>query len=542
MAEFKNKTDSPEELFKRFKDAQNRMLLQRSRLEDAYDLTLPNRANFDENVPGEQRNIQIFDSTASEGLKQYANDVQSILMPPFQRWAKFVPGTEVPEAQEDAVREDLERVTEIVFHYLEQSNFYQVSAQAFEDMGISTGIMVLEEGPDSAPLLFRAIAISEIAFSEGRDSTIQNFWRLFKTTLRESVLMWPDLQLTSNLQARLKSDPDGEVQLIEGSILVPGERAAADEFQYYIQAMDDKNNLLLNEKRDRSAFIGFRAAKTTGEVIGYGPILRILPAIRALNGMAEYDLRSFKFAAIGAYMVDNSGVLNPFNVTVEPGALIPIEPSMSGKDPIRPIQTSGAPQLTLEKIQAMQANIRQALISQPLPPQVKAGVSATEVSIREQFWVRQNSAAFGRISVELIEPVLAGIVAILSKRGLIPPIVINKTQVAIKYESPLIAIQDQEDVAKVQQNIELVQSTFGEQGVAVAFNQGELNSYISEKLGVPAKLVNSAAQIKQILTQQQQAAQAQAQAAAQAQPGLPAGQVGQPQLPLASQGQQAPGP
>jgi len=540
MAEFKNKTDSNDELFKRFKDAQNRMLLQRNRLEDAYDLTLPNRANFRQNVPGEQRNVEIFDTTAAEGLKQYANDVQSILMPPFQRWAKLVPGTEVPEAQEDAVREELEKVTEILFHYLDQSNFYQVSAEALEDMGISTGIMVLEEGPIDNPFIFRSVAISESAFSEGRGGKIQNFWRLFKTTLRQAMLMWPDLNLTSNLRARLQSDPDGKVELIEGSVLVPGKTQADDEFQYYIQAMDEDNPLLLNEKRDRNAWIGFRAGKTTGEIIGYGPILRVLPSIRALNGMAEYDLRSFKFAAIGAYMVDNSGVLNPFNVTIEPGALIPIEPSLSGKDPIRPIQTGGAPELTLEKIQAMQGVIRQALVSQPLPPQVKAGVSATEVSIRQQFWVRQNSASFGRISVELIEPTLANSIAILIKKGLIPPLVIDKTRVAIKYESPLIAIQDQEDVAKVQQNIELVQSTYGEQGVAVAFDQGELNSYISQKLGVPAKLVNSAAKIKQILTgiqqQQQQAAAAQAQAA------LPAGQVGQPQLPLATQAQQAPGP
>lgn len=539
MAEFKNKTDSPAELFKRFKDAQNRMLLQRSRLEDAYDLTLPNRANFRQNVPGEQRNLQIFDSTAAEALGQYANDVQSILMPPFQRWAKLVPGTEVREAQQDQVREELETISDTLFHYLDQSNFYQVSAEALEDMGISTGIMVLEEGSEDKPLKFRSVAISEVSFTEGRDGKIQNFWRLFQTTLREAVLMWPQMKLSDNLESRLRSDADGKVELIEGSVVVPGKNSLDDEFQYYVQSMDDKSELLLNEKRDRSSWLGFRAAKTTGETIGYGPVLRVLPSIRSLNGMSEYDLRSFKFAAIGAFMVNNSGVLNPFETTVEPGALIPIQPSLDGKDPIRPIQTSGAPQLTLEKIQAMQAKIRQALVSEPLPPEVKAGISATEISIRQRNWVRQNSAAFGRISVELIEPALAGVLAILVKRGLVPPIIIDQKRVAIKYESPLIAIQDQEDVAKVQQNVELVQSTYGEQGVAVAFNQGELNSYISEKLGVPAKLVNSPAKIKQILQgmqQQQQQQQAQAQA------GLPAGQVGQPQLPLASQGQQAPGP
>ena len=528
MARFTNKTDSPEKLFNRYTDARDRMLLQRHRLEDGYDLSLPNRANFRENLPGQQRNLEIFDTTAIEGVQDYANDIQSILMPPYQRWARFVTGQEVPEAQQEAVQEELDDITDIVFRHLEQSNFYQVSAEALEDVAISTGIMMIEEGTQDNPLVFRSMAISEIAFSEGRNGKLQNFWRKFRISLRQATLMWP-LDLTSNLQMRLKDNPDGMVELIEGFVLVPGKTELTDEFQYYIQDMDSKK-LLLNEKRNIQSFYGFRAAKTTGEMIGYGPILRTLPSIRALNGMQEWDLRAFKFAAMGPYLVENSGVINPFTVTIEAGSIIPIESSVSGKDPIRPLQTGGQPQIALEKIRSMQLTIRDALTSKPLPAEQKSGVSATDSAIRERDWIRRNGAVFGRLTVEMIEPSILGSVHILAKKKIIPEIIIDKKRISIKYESPLIAIQDQEDLAAVEKNVEFVQATFGAQGVAVAFDQGELNKYVSEKSGVPVRLVNSPAKIKEILEKQQEEAQQQAQ---QQQSQLAAGQVQQPQLPLA---------
>lgn len=532
MPKFNNKTDTPEQLFKRYLKARNRMNLQRNRLEDAYDYTLPNRVNFEEEEPGSPRNIQIFDDTAPHGLIQYANDVQSILTPPYQRWAKLVPGVDVPEARKKQFEITLEEVTDVLFRHFEQSNFYQVAAEAILDMGISTGIMVFEEGTEDDPFIFRSIPINEVAFEEGRNGALQNFWRKFKLSLRQITLKWPDIKLPSNLQDQLKNDPDEKVELIEGLVLVPGKTVEGDEFQYYIQDMSTQK-LLLEEKREWSPWVGFRAAKTTGEVIGYGPILRVLPTIRGLNQMQEWDLRSFKFSALGVMLVENSGVLNPFNVTIEPGSLVPIESSVSGKDPIRPLQGGGDARITLEKIQARQAVINQALFSQPLPAETKSGVSATEIAIRQQNWVRQNSAAFGRLSVEFIEPIIKIGINILAKKKLIPitNLKVDNKNVQIKYESPLIAIQDQQDVQKVQQGVEFIASSFGAQGLSIAYDLPKVNVFVNRKLGVPAELVKSEEEMAKQLQgiQQQQIAEQAAQQAAQ----LPPGQVEQPELPLA---------
>ncbi len=536
MATFRNKTDTPEQLFKRFMHAKNRMELQRDRLQNAYDLALPNRANFDESVAGEQRNLQIFDDTAPHGLTKFANDVQSILMPPYQRWATLVPGHEVTEEEEPAARERLEEMTDVFFNYLEQSNFYQVSAESILDMGISTGIMIFEEGTDDNPFVFRSISISEVAFEEGRRGQLQNFWRQFKTTMRQLMLKWPNAKLTSSLKARLSSDPDETVELIEGLVLVPGKTELTDEFEYYVQDMQDKS-LIIDERRDWLTWIGFRANKTTDEVIGYGPILRVLPTIRVLNQMQEWDLRSFKFAALGVMLIENSGVLNPFNTVVEPGSLIPIEPSVSGKDPIRPLKSGQDPRITLEKIQARQAVINDALFSNPLPPETKSGVSATEISIRQENWVRQNTAAFGRLTVELIEPTISIGMNILIKKKLIKSIgfKIDKKRVSIKYKSPLIAIQDQQDVRGLQEAIQAIQESQGAEGVLVAYNVAEVNKFINEKLGVPSKLVATVGEMEQKLNTIKQSQQQQQAAAQQAQ--LAPGQVEQPQLPLAPEGQ-----
>lgn len=534
MATFKNKTDSPKQLFERYEKAQNRMLLQRTRLESAYDYSLPNRANFRESAPGEQRNIQIFDQTAPNGLIQYGNDVQSILMPPYQRWAKLIAGSEIPENEKKAVNEQLELVTDIFFKQLEQSNFYQVVSEAILDMGISTGIMIFEEGTKDNPFVFRSIPISQVAFEEGRNGKLQNFWRRFQVSLRQAVILWPNMILTDNLRMRLQKVPDEKITLIEGTVLVPGTEEINDEFQYYIQDLDSKK-ILLEEKRQWNPWIGFRAGKTTGEQIGYGPVLRVLPSIRAVNKMQEWDLRAFKFAALGVFLVENNGVLNPFNTAIEPGAEIPVEPSVSGKDPIRPLQAAGDPKITLEKIQAMQASINQALFSQPLPPETKSGISATEISIRMQEWVRQNSAAFGRLTVELIEPIITIGIPILLKMGIIKLLTakIDRKIIDIKYESPLIAIQNQQDVQSVTQAVQIIQESQGAEGVLIAYNVIELNQWINEKLGVPAKLVNSPQKMTAILNQRQQ--QSELQAAAQQQAQLAPGQVQQPQLPLAQQ-------
>lgn len=528
----KPKIEPPQVRFKRYESAKTRMDLQRDRLEDAYDLTVPNRANFPEHATGEQRNLEMFDNTASTGVLEYANNIQSILMPPYQRWAKLVPGPEASQ-QDKNLKEGLEKITDIFFRHLEQSNFYQASAVSLQDVAISTGVLIIEEGPQDNPLIFRSVSISEVAFEEGRNGKIQNFWRLFEMSLREAVLMWPNMQLTPEMQAQLRSEPDEKVKLIEGTVLLPGKEEIDDKFLYYIQTEGGDKDLLL-EIREWNPWNAFRAAKTTQEVIGYGPVLAVLPSIRALNRMSEWMLRAYKFNALGIWMVENAGVLNPFTTILDPGGIVNIQPTTSGKDPIRPLQGGGQPQITLEMIQAQQAIVRQALFSNPLPEDPKSGVSATEISIRQQNWVRQNSAAFGRLTVELIEPIIATSLAILQKKEIIKlpdgkKLKIDKKAVDIKYESPLIAIQDEQDVQKFQNAASIIQSAFGENGLVAAYKLPETNQFINTKLGIPSSIVNSEAEMKQMLGNIQQAQQQQAQ--------LEAGQVQQPQLPLAPQPQ-----
>lgn len=515
--------------YKRYIRARDKMDLHRTVLEDAYDLTIPNRANFEDWSEGEQRNLEIFDNTAQLSVLQFSNDVQSILLPPYQKWAKLIPGFNAPQ-NDDTYKLFLEQVTDMFFNYIEQSNFYQTSAVSLQDAAISTGIMIVEEGPDDNPLIFRSVPISEVAFEEGRNEKLQNFWRCFEVSLRDAMLMWPGLRLTQQMQTQIESDPDEKVKLIEGTVLLPGKEEIDDKFLYYIQTENGTEDLL-QEVRDWNPWIAFRLAKKTGEALGYGPVLSILPTIRALNKMSEWMLRAFKFNALGIYMVENAGIQNPFTTILEPGATINIEPTSSGKDPIRPIQQSGQPQISFEIIQSYQQVVKDRMQSNPLPDPPKSGVSATEISIRQENWVRQNAAAFGRLTVELLEPIIVTSLKILQKKGIIKLVnpeafKIDRKIIDIKYESPLIAIQDQQDVQDFQNAVGIIQSAFGQQGLVVAYDMKKANKYINEKLNIPISIVNSESQMDSMISNLQQAQQQSVQQ-------LGPGQVEEPQLPLA---------
>ena len=77
----------------------------RVEFEDLYDeifeYCLPQRQGFKNYSAGQRRDDKIFDETAVVGIQEFASRLQSGLTPNFARWADFVTGQEVPDAEKD---------------------------------------------------------------------------------------------------------------------------------------------------------------------------------------------------------------------------------------------------------------------------------------------------------------------------------------------------------------------------------------------------------------------------------------------------------
>jgi hypothetical protein len=490
---------------KRYEVAKSRMDQWLGLLEDAYKYAIPDRDDFFDKSEAENRMDDIFDSTAIEGVQNFANNIQIILTPPFSRWATLIPGDLVSKSkgftdqEKKSIKEKLEEVTEILFKHLQASNFSLKSNESLQDLSVGTGIMILNEGSDDDPFQFGAVPISQVAIGEGGNGSIENFWRAWNIEIRLVEEKWPGIKLTPDLESLAKNAPDQKVKVLEGSIHYP-QNDSEHEYCYYVQSMKGGFEDMLFEWRDYNAFTGFRAALSPGEILGRGPVLRVLPDIKVINKMKEMTLKGAAMRAFPVTLVENDAVINPDKFDLEAGDIIPIEPSVSGKDPIRPMQVGGDVNFAQLMIKDLTETIKDALFADPLgDPEETSQQTATQTEIRQSNWIKKNAATFSRLTDEWLNEILNKCIIILRKKNIINDIVINgKTvelklkdkSIAIQYASPLLSIQDQADAQKTQTYLQWLVDTFGETALSTTPKVADTQIWMAEKMGVPSKLIN----------------------------------------------------
>lgn len=94
--------------------------------------------------------------------------------------------------------------------------------------------------------------------------------------------------------------------------------------------------MVLSEGRfEKSPFINFRWLKAPGEIYGRSPVMKALPDIKTANKVVELVLKNASIAVTGIWQADDDGVLNPANIKLVPGAIIPKAVGSSGLTPWR---------------------------------------------------------------------------------------------------------------------------------------------------------------------------------------------------------------
>ena len=160
----------------------------------------------------------------------------------------------------------------------------------------------------------------------------------------------------------------------------------------------------------------------------------------------------------------------------------------------------------------MRNNIKRALYNDMLGDPNKTPASATEVAERMADLSRRIGSAFGRLQVELVQPVLQRVIHILKKQGRIEVPVLNGREIKVKSVSPLAQAQANQDITAISRFLELTQGAFGPETLQLLVNSEETAAYLAKKFGVPDNLIRDESQRKEIVALMQQMQQSQAQA------------------------------
>jgi hypothetical protein len=472
-------------VWSRYQRAKQRRRCWESLWRECYTFALPQRGSGfgSEFRPGANPSERLFDGTALDGVEQLGASLLAELTPPWSQWFGLVPGRDVGPIQHGAVAEALDRVTQTVQAHFDRSNFAVEIHQSFLDLvTVGSATLLLEEAPVGGLSAFRvsAVPMSEILFEAGPDGQIDGHFRERSLPLDVLQARFSGSEPVKSAGAACQGPHEPSVAVVEA--VLPHEGG----FAYVALRADDPSRptALATGRFESSPFISFRWVKGAGEIYGRSPVMTALPDIKTANKVVELILKNASIAVTGIWQADDDGVLNPANIKLVPGSIIPKAVGSSG---LTPLQAPGRFDVSNLVLEDLRARIRHTLLVDRLGPVGGARMTATEVVARASEMTRLLGATYGRLQAELLTPLLSRAIAILRRRGEIPDIALDGRTVDLQYKSPLARTQARQDVQEILLWLETT-AQMGAEAAAVV-DQRATARWLGDRLGVPGHLM-----------------------------------------------------
>lgn len=479
--------------------------------QDCYDYTLPQAGNFSGlRRPGQERTSKIFDATAMDAVDQLAASLLGSLTPTWSQWFGLKPGPDLSPQEAERLAPLLEKTARVIQDHFDRSNFAVEIHQAYLDLIVGgTGSLYFQEsdpGHHSA-FKFAAVPLAHVCFEEGDSGLLDHTYRALSLTREQMMTRYLALSgmEAEAFAALLEASPEEEQAYTVYEIVEP----VGLSYRYRALLMRDNAAPVVLAQSDfaQSPFINFRWVKFPGEIYGRSPVMKTLPDIKTANKIVELVLKNASIAVTGIWQADDDGVLNPANINLTPGSIIP---KAIGSKGLQPLEMPGRFDVSELMLESLQARIRHALLTDKLGPLNGPRMTATEVLERAAQVSLLLGATYGRLQSELLTPLIMRAFSILKRRGEVPDIALDGRYVAIDYRSPLARAQGQRNV---QNTLSWVNSVIkmGAEGAA-SVNIPQTVRYLGEALGVPSDLVHKdiisrqtlpAAAIGQVNTQSQ---------------------------------------
>lgn len=475
----------PADLLARYRRAHDRRAPWEAHWRDCIAYTLPQRdgavAPAD---PGQRATERIFDATAGDAAEQLAASLLAELTPPWSRWIGLAPGPGLDDAEAARLAPRLADAEAVLQGHFDRSNFAVEMHQCFLDLVVlGTACLSFEEAALGSPSAFRftAVPLREAVLAEGPDGQLDVTYRRSELTGAQLVGRFGRAQAPEAALAGA-SDAEGQRFPVVEAVLPDG--SAYDYAAVLDAAAGDGPRVLAEGRFGRSPFVNFRWMKAPGEVYGRSPVMRALPDIRTANKVVELTLKNASIAVTGIWQADDDGVLNPATVRLVPGTIIPKAVGSSGLTPLAAPGQFDVSELVLSDLRdRIQRTLLTGQLGQPASPHM----TATEVLERSQETARVLGATYGRLQAELLTPLVARALSILSRRGEVDGLSLDGRTVQLQLRAPLAQLQAQKDVANTVGWIERV-AALGDAGLATV-DLAAAARWIGETMGVPAELI-----------------------------------------------------
>lgn len=455
--------------------------------EECYEFALPQReSTFSQSTSKINR---LFDGTAPDCVDQLAALMLSEMTPPWGRWFQLTAGTDLSQSEFAEVSPTLEKISDTLQAHFDRSNFALEVHQCYLDL-ITTGTtcLLFEEAPVGYASAFRflCIPLSEICLDEGPSGRLDCTFRKSQMDYLTLKNRFPNFELTDKAVRALTED-DAKISVIESVLPRVGGGYTYSVFlepDNQHDSLKGINSLLKESVFSTSPFISFRWVKAPGEVYGRSPVMKALPDIKTANKVVELILKNASIAVTGIWLAEDDGVLNPANIKLTPGAIIP---KAVGSKGLTPLEAPGKFDVSQLVIEDLRSHIRHALLGDKLGQLDQERMTATEVRERSAQMMRVLGATYGRLQTELLMPLVERAVALLRRRGEIPDIFVDGRLLKVAYKSTKANEQAQIDAENALTWFNTI-SKMGDNALQ-NINVPLFVKWLGDKLNVPADIL-----------------------------------------------------
>lgn len=496
-----------QQLEKRIETMFNNRKTWESLWQTVYEYIAPERALFTQGGQAKDPSSiaeHVYDSTAIDATERLTNLVISGLTPPWKKWFRLVPGPNINDDEAEQIRPMLDYVEDMVHNELRKSNFYQEMQPLITDR-IVGGTGIISFWPPAGPgdgFQFKAIPLAECALEEDNQGNISAVARKVYMSFRDIMRSWPDgpSQIWREQNENAPDDPKHEVQMICA-------KDAAGQWQYVIRLAQDKQ-ILKQDVKNYPVLYATRWSKIPGSPYGRGPGLRALADVRSLNKLKQLSLENAALAVSGVYTVVDDGVINPWTISITPGAMIPVFSNAPNERSIAPLESASNFDVSQWSMEYLRSSIQQIFLADQFGPLEKTPKSATEIRERTRIIAQELGATISRLQYEILTPIIQAIMQEMGNQDKIPPeIQIDGENINAEFVSRLAQAQWAEEEQNLVEYSQIV-AEFGQidpQAGLVLDIHSALRE-VGHLKGIPAKHFRTQQEIEQKM---QQAAQAQ---------------------------------
>ena len=458
--------------------------------------------NWKDKVPGEDNHSQLFDGSPEHMVDLLASMLHSFLTNPLELWFGLTTG----DSEKDAiprVKGYLQRLVRRAHDILNNTNFQSEIHSLFTGLIVrGTGFMVTEEDEDLV-MRFNTRPIYEVYISENSKRRVDAYATSRMMTIDQATEKYGEKIFGDKLDG-LRAKPTEKIEII--TIVMPRDRA--DRKGFGGTSMPIASIHIWKEEQITLAQRGFqefpaiipRWKKTGGEKYGRGPAAKALPEGRMLQEVMKTTIRGAQSTINPALLVDDDSIIG--RVNMRPGALNAQRGGIKNGPAIVPIHTGARPDIGQDFMDDIRDRMEKQFFIDQLQLREGPQMTAEEVRTRVQQQLRILSPVLGRLHFELLQPLVARIIGIMTRADELPdelPPELEDTGLEVFFTSQIAKAQKITEAQSVQSWLVAMDGVANRLPEALdVLNVDKFTRHLADLFGVSEKVLNDPEEIAAI--------------------------------------------